>query len=79
MKVIVTGSTGRVGSAVLQSCIQNPAVTSICAITRRPLDLLDPKLNNIVSKDFTNYDDAILEQLKGARACIWYFGRIGSS
>ncbi len=71
MKVIVTGSTGTVGSAVLQQCIENPAVTSVVALTRRPLEVKDPKLNNIIHKDFLNYDEEVLKQLKGAQACIW--------
>lgn len=72
MKVIVTGSTGTVGSAVLQRCIEHPDITSVVALTRRPLDISDPKLNNIIHKDFMKYDEEVLDQLKGAQACIWY-------
>lgn len=73
MKIIVTGSTGTVGSAVLQRCIDHPDVTSVVALTRRSLDISDPKLNNIIHKDFLNYDKEVLDQLKGAEACIWYY------
>ena len=72
MKVIITGSTGSVGSAVLERCIEHPSITSVVALTRRPLELKDPKLNNIIHKDFLKYDNDVLEQLKGAEACIWY-------
>lgn len=71
MKVIVTGSTGTVGSAVLSRCIEHPSVTSIVALTRRPLEVKSPKLNNIVHKDFLKYENDVVEQMKGAEACIW--------
>ena len=72
MKVILTGSTGTVGSAVLQRCLSHPKITSVVALTRRPLDVQDPKLNNIIHKDFLKYDEKVIDQLKGAEACIWY-------
>lgn len=72
MKVILTGCTGTVGGGVFQRCIAHPSITSIIALTRRPLDLKDAKLTNIVKKDFLKYDQDLLEQLKGAEACIWY-------
>ena len=72
MKVFITGSTGTVGGGVLQRCLGHPGITSVVALTRRPLEIKNPKLNNIIHKDFLNYDDAVVEQLKGAQACIWY-------
>lgn len=72
MKVILTGSTGTVGSAVLQRCIDHPEITSIVALTRRPLDVTSPKLNNILHEDFLTYDEDVIDQMKGAQACIWY-------
>lgn len=72
MKVILTGSTGFIGAGVLQSCIANPSITSIVALTRRPLEINNSKLHNIIQKDFLNYDKEVLDQLKGAEACVWY-------
>ena len=72
MKIILTGSTGTVGSAVLKRCIAHPSITSIVALTRRPLDVKDAKLSNIIHKDFLKYDKDVLDQLRGAEACIWY-------
>lgn len=71
MKVIITGSTGTVGSGVLQEAVANKEVTSIVALTRRPLDIKDPKLNNIIQTDYTKYDKSVVDQLRGAEACIW--------
>lgn len=72
MKVFISGSTGRVGGCVLQRCLAHPDITSIVALTRRPLEIKDPKLNNIIHKDYLKYDDAVIEQLKGVEACIWW-------
>ncbi len=71
MKVIVTGATGTVGSGVLEACLEHPSITSIVALTRRPLEVKDPKINNVIHKDFMNYNKPVLEQMKGAEACIW--------
>lgn len=71
MKVFITGSTGRVGGGVLDRCLAHPQITSVVALTRRPIDKKDPKLNNIVHKDYNTYPDSIIEQLKGTEACIW--------
>jgi uncharacterized protein YbjT (DUF2867 family) len=71
MKVILTGSTGLIGSGVLKRCLSHPSITSIVALTRRPLEAKDPKLNNIIKKDYLTYSQAEIEQLQGAEACIW--------
>lgn len=73
MKVILTGSTGFVGGEVLNECLRNPAVTSIVALSRRdlPQAATNPKLNVVIVTDFKVYSDAVLEQLRGADACIW--------
>ena len=34
-------------------------------------DAKDPRINVIIHKDFTKYDSAVLDQLKGARGCVW--------
>ena len=71
MKVIVTGSTGSVGGAVLQQCINHPSITSIIALTRRPLAVKDPKISNIIHTDYLTYPADLMNELKGAEACIW--------
>ena len=75
MKIILCGASGLVGGEVLSQCITNEAITSIFALTRRPLakDLLDnPKITNILHEDFSHYPTSLAEQLAGAEACIWY-------
>ena len=78
MKVILTGATGFIGGQVLKDCLSNPAITSIVAISRRelPSDLTRnaSKLTVIIHNDFTSYPSHMLEELKGAQACIWALG-----
>jgi len=70
MKIILTGSTGFIGKAVLEQCLNNPAITSIIALSRRELPA-NPKLTSVIMKDFKMYPEEVLEQLKSAEACIW--------
>ncbi len=74
MKVILSGVTGFIGSEVLNQCRANPEITSIIALSRRPLSTditKDPQVEIIVMKDFTTYSKEVIEQLEGADACIW--------
>ncbi|CZR61004.1 uncharacterized protein PAC_10900 [Phialocephala subalpina] len=77
MKFIVTGSTGFVGGEVLSQCLRNPAVTSVIALSRRNLPealTKDPKLNVVIMKDFNSYPNSVMQEMKGADACIWCMG-----
>lgn len=73
MKVILLGSTGFIGNAVLNSCLTNKAITSIVALSRRhlPEEAANPKLTVVIVENFMSYPDTVLEQLKDADACIW--------
>jgi hypothetical protein len=75
MKVILLGSTGFVGKEVFNQCLKNPDITSLIALSRRDLPLpeaaANSKLTVVIVKDFKAYSDSVLEQLKGADACIW--------
>lgn len=74
MKVILLGSTGFIGKAVLDQCLKNSAITSIIALSRRelPEQAVNPKLTVVIVEHFKFYSDSVLEHLKGADACIWY-------
>ncbi|KIN02328.1 hypothetical protein OIDMADRAFT_53837 [Oidiodendron maius Zn] len=70
MKVILLGSTGFIGKAVLDRCLKTPAITSVIALSRRdlPEEAADPKLAVVIIKDFKLYPDSVLKELKGADA-----------
>lgn len=74
MKFVLTGCTGFVGGEVLSQCLRNPSITSVVALSRRNLPealTKDPKLNVVLMKDFNSYPDSVLQEVKGADACIW--------
>jgi uncharacterized protein YbjT (DUF2867 family) len=76
MKIILTGATGWIGGGVLKRCLALQHITEVVALTRRPMDdVKDPKLENIVHKDFMTYDEDTISKLKGADACIWSVAR----
>ncbi|MCJ1481388.1 hypothetical protein MMC06_001545 [Schaereria dolodes] len=77
MKVILTGATGFIGSGVLHHCLSNPSITSLIALSRRPLPeavTRNPNLKVIILEDFLSYTDTTLQELSGAEACIWSMG-----
>ena len=75
MKLIVSGSTGFVGKEVVIQALKSSTVSSVVALTRRPLDLDGvtdtSKLRTVVLDDFGHYPDEAKKQLAGADACIW--------
>jgi uncharacterized protein YbjT (DUF2867 family) len=73
MKVILFGASGMVGQGVLRECLADPGVTEIIAVLRSPLRLGNPKLREIVHRDFTDFT-AIEPQLAGADACFFCLG-----
>ena len=78
MKVILFGSTGFIGKAVLDQCLRNPAITSLVALSRRdvPVEEANSKLTVTIIEDFKSYPDSVLEHLKDADACIWWVGAV---
>lgn len=78
MKVILSGATGFIGGNVLKRLLRIPSITSIVALSRRNLEISDPKLQVVILKDFLTYDEETLAQLRGAEACIWCLGKATS-
>lgn len=78
MHLILTGATGLVGSAVLDSMIKMKDVTKISVLSRRPIkmaeDVKDPRVNVIIHKDFEKYDSELLSKVNGANGCVWALG-----
>lgn len=73
----MTGATGLIGSAILASLLSSPAVTRISVLSHRPVKAATghAKANVIIHQDYASYPPSVLEQLKGAKACIWAQGK----
>ena len=79
MKIILTGTTGFVGLAVLQYCINSPYIHHIYSLTRSPLPAQyssNPKVTEIIHRDFTSWPGPQLQTLRdaGVNGCIWCLG-----
>jgi nucleoside-diphosphate-sugar epimerase len=76
MKLIVCGATGFVGQETVIQALAHPDITSVIALTRRPLELPagieTGKLSSVTLADFGHYDDDAKKGLGDADACIWY-------
>ncbi|ASK28877.1 nucleoside-diphosphate sugar epimerase [Chryseobacterium sp. T16E-39] len=60
MKIMVTGATGLVGEGILLVCLENPMVTEVLMINRKPFSLQHKKLKELIVDDFSkikNYSD----------------------
>lgn len=55
-KVVITGSTGMVGSMVLQLCLNSDEVSEVISFVRKPSILKNEKYKEFVVSDFLNYD-----------------------
>ena len=62
-----------VGEGVLHECLQDPSVSSVLVINRKPCGVVHPKLKEIIHADFYNLS-AIESQLSGYNACFFCLG-----
>ncbi|RSL83255.1 hypothetical protein CDV31_016852 [Fusarium ambrosium] len=77
MKVVITGSTGLIGSAVIRECITNDEVTHAFILSRQELPdeiTRHAKITVIIHTDFSTYPSDLLQRLAGCEACIWAIG-----
>lgn len=75
--LILTGATGLIGSGVLQQMLSNEAVSRISILSRRPVKMAEgheDRAKVIIHKDFKQYDQALLDELKDAQGCVWALG-----
>ena len=73
MKIIVTGATGMVGEGVLLVALDQPGVTEVLVIGRRPLGWQHTRLQELVLEDFTTIGDHA-SMLEGYDACFFCAG-----
>ena len=73
MRVMLTGSTGTAGSATLQVLLADPGVTSVTALSRRPLAERHEKLHVVLHDDFTD-PAPVMSALAETDALLWCLG-----
>jgi len=73
MNVILFGATGMVGAGVLIECLEDPRVTAVLAVGRRPCNVVHPKLRQMIRSDFFRWDD-VRAELTGYDACFFCLG-----
>lgn len=73
MKVIITGTTGMVGEGVLLECLDNPRVSQVLSVSRRPTGMSHPKLKELLVPDFLALP-ARDGRLQGYDACFFCAG-----
>jgi uncharacterized protein YbjT (DUF2867 family) len=71
--VIITGSSGMIGSLVLQECLHREDVDRATIISRRPSGIRHPKLTEVIHENFLDYTD-IMPHLEGQDACFFCIG-----
>jgi len=73
MHVVLFGATGMIGTGTLLECLDDPTVTSVRSVGRRPTGITHDKLTEIEHADLTDLS-AIEDQLGGLDACLWCLG-----
>lgn len=76
MHLLLTGATGLVGSAVLQTMLTTPSISKISILSRRPVAQAEghSKVKVIIHKDFTEYGTDILDGLRDVQGVVWALG-----
>lgn len=73
MKVIITGTTGMIGEGVLLECLNNPQLTEVLSVSRKPTGKTHPKLQEYIVPDFLSLPVPD-ERLQGYDACFYCAG-----
>ena len=76
MKLIIAGATGLVATEIIKQSLQIHEITSVIALSRRPIHVDDgidsSKVKNVIVSDYGEYPDDVKAEFQGANACIWY-------
>lgn len=71
MNVLIFGASGMVGQGVLRECLLDPDVRRVVSIVRNATGRNDPKLTEIVHRDFHDFSGV---DLAGIDACFFCLG-----
>jgi hypothetical protein len=56
LKAVVLGPTGVVGDAIIREALGDSRISSVVAVSRRPLAHVHPKLQTAILQDFTDFE-----------------------
>ena len=73
VKVIITGTTGMIGGLVLENCLKSNQVKEVISFVRRPSDIRNDKLAEIVVTDFLHYE-TLFEHFKNIDTVFYCLG-----
>ncbi len=73
MRVVIFGATGMIGQGVLLECLDDPSITEMITVGRRPVAQEHAKLTQVEHGDFLDFAP-IAERLRGLDACFWCLG-----
>jgi uncharacterized protein YbjT (DUF2867 family) len=71
--VIITGSTGMVGSLALQLCLVDPEIGKVTALVRRLSGITHPKLTEVVVPNFLDFS-AVSHHFAAQDVCLFCIG-----
>lgn len=74
MKVLIVGASGMIGSEVLIQCLAHPRISKVVAFVRQELSAQvsgHPKLESVVIRDFSAWQEDVLQAHGDAAAMIW--------
>jgi len=73
MKILLLGASGTAGGAVLQACLNTPAVEEVRVVVRRPLGRAEVKQREFVHTNYLDYT-AVTEAFRAVDACLFCLG-----
>jgi uncharacterized protein YbjT (DUF2867 family) len=73
MRILLFGATGTAGSGVLRACLQHPALIELRVVGRRPLAMIDSRVQTFVHDDYLRFDD-LDAAFRDVDACFWCLG-----
>ena len=73
MVILLLGASGSAGGGVLKACLEDPAVSEVRAIVRRPLSTGHAKLHEFAHADFTDFS-AVRSAFASVDACFYCVG-----
>lgn len=71
--VLITGTNGMIGQLILELCLQRTDVATVTSITRKPLSIVHPKLQELIHNDFMDLDP-VRDHFSNQDLCFYCIG-----